>query len=57
MRDSTSFNVLQIRITYYLNKFEKLYYEIQRFEMNLTSPVLAYRMLYRVETCQMRNNH
>ena len=29
----------------YLNKFERLYYDIQRYEMTLPSGVLAYRVL------------
>ena len=34
-----------MNITDYLNEFERLYHEIQRFEMSLPSAVLAYQAL------------
>ena len=42
MRDSRHSNVPQMNITDYLNESERLYHEIQRFEMSLPSAVLAY---------------
>ena len=34
-----------MNITDYLNEFERLYHEIQRFEISLRSAVLAYHVL------------